>query len=251
MTTERISAQELVATLTQMHPAHGETIMRLAQGHPSLPEFAAGVRKTLGPAALLEALVAMRAGGKHVALSAKAVEHAQECTVPACAEPGCLQMRSMLQVVREHCASCEMPNDCATCRRWSHLNLKRGFACVVKDAARDEPKPCDGYETRSDSGYSSPLRTEQTEKPREPMPEAIPALMMLARSALGDITTSPVASRCNSPTRNAGTAPTSHKRAKHAEARSASPRSAASRAISDAHLACRKALGRAATPLRM
>lgn len=111
--------------------------------------------------------------------ASKLYEHAIRCHAPAstCDQVGCCEMRSMFSVLRQHYIVCPQPNDCGTCRH----------AQRVRDAircARADRKP--------------KLACQPKPAASIPSSQGCSALMMLARSALGELN-SPHNSPCSSP----------------------------------------------------
>ena len=192
-----ISAASLVDMMLRLHPTHAPKLKSLvdalASGSMEMQAFCAAVRKDLGQDGtdvLLEALIALRSG-KKVRGTRMLVEHAQDCN-GACRDPGCEQINGMLQTIRTHCLECAAPLECATCIRWGHLAATPARAVPVTTAPTAAvPTACAAPLLAASVGCANSMSSAHK--------EAIPALMMLARSALGDITDSPVGSRCNSP----------------------------------------------------
>ena len=191
---ETISAASLVDMIIRLHPSHAPKLKihveSLASGSMGVQAFCAAVRKDLGndgTPVLLQALIALRSGKKSEILKMRGMrglaEHAQTCD-GACRDPGCGQINGMLQTIRAHCLECAAPLECATCIRWGLLV-----------AAPAIPAPALPARAAPSLVVSSTSRAMPAAHK-----EATAALMMLARSALGDITDSPVGSPFNSPT---------------------------------------------------
>ena len=196
-----ISAASLVDMILRLHPEHAPNLGKLADslssGSMGMQAFCAAVRKDLGKDVLLEALVALRSDKKRPAPQVDVrmlVQHAQNCN-GACLDPGCGQINAMLQTIRTHCLGCAAPKECATCIRWGHL------AAAPAPVVPARPGPLLVVSVGGAKSTSSAMSSRAHK-------EAMPALMMLARSALGDITDSPVGSRCNSPTASPKRLPT-------------------------------------------
>ena len=199
---ETISAASLVDMIIRLHPSHAPKLKihveSLASGSMGVQAFCAAVRKDLGndgTPVLLQALIALRSGKKSEILKMRGMrglaEHAQTCD-GACRDPGCGQINGMLQTIRAHCLECAAPLECATCIRWGHLAATPARAVpVTTPPTAAVPTACAAPLLAASVGCANSMSSAHK--------EAIPALMMLARSALGDITDSPVGSRCNSP----------------------------------------------------
>ena len=185
---ETISAASLVNAMLEAHPEHAGALGRfaeaLASGSMGMQAFAAAVRQELGKEVLLEALVRLRGGKKPTVQHhdvASLAAHAQTCR-GSCGNPGCLQIHEMLHTIRKHCLECAAPKECSTCMRWAHR---------LKDLPATPPV----LAARPAAASSASQKKDATTHG-----ECGNVLMLLARSALGDITDSPGASRCNSPT---------------------------------------------------
>ena len=248
---EPISAAALVDTMIRISPASAPILGGLAEGLASgavqMPEFCSVVRKELGDTILLEALLMMQ--GVRVPLSCAAdAKMLVDRAARGCTDSGCAQISFMLSTIRAHCLACAAPEQCRTCQRWSHLCADAPVAAADIPPARSALPAAAGdaaFAALDAVGHS--LRVKQPHKDAN----ASPALLMLARSALGDITTSPGASRCNSPT----VPPRSPKRgpAKRAKASDVSALSKIARcsAATDAPTVVRAASVVHATPMRM
>ena len=200
-----VSAASLVDAMLRLHPNQAPALGRLADALASgilgMHTFCEAVRAELGTKMLLEALIFLR--GRTVSLpldAASMLAHANACG-GACGHVACTEICSMLATVKGHCLACAAPA-CVTCARWSHL--------VRPALAPEKYSSPPLVATRVGLAGHGPksLHLKEQESPYKEKEyahkEAMPALMMLARSALGDITTSPVASpnrlRPNTPT---------------------------------------------------
>lgn len=196
-----VSAASLVDAMLRLHPNQAPALGRLADALASgilgMHTFCEAVRAELGTKILLEALIFLR--GRTVTLpldAASMLAHAHACG-GACGHVACTEICSMLATVKGHCLECAEPA-CATCTRWSHL---------VRPTPEKYSSPPLVATRVGHAGHghkSIHLKEQESPYKEKESKEAMPALMMLARSALGDITTSPVASpnrlRANTPT---------------------------------------------------
>merc|ERR1719389_3562 len=105
-------------------------------------------------------------------------EHAIQCRASpgTCACVGCHEMRIMFAMLRRHTKDCPEPDNCQTC---SH-------AQTVRDAMREARV------------VRKPRPAAELKLAAQPSDPAGSALMMLARSALGELN-SPYNSPCSSP----------------------------------------------------
>jgi len=182
----------------------------LASGAVSMHSFCATVRAELGPEALANALLVLHGGDLVTPGSLPSLlAHAQSCQ-GTCSQPGCAQMRGMLAVVRTHCVECAAPEECATCQRWAHLRHASfgdpGASALATPTTAAAPVPATGLAspptpTTEEAGPLLAVKVARERPSETAKKESIPALMLLARSALGDITTtsSAHASPRNSP----------------------------------------------------
>lgn len=258
---DTISAAALVDAIIRLAPASAPVLGRLAEGLASgavqMQAFCKAVREELGDTILVEALLMMQ--GARVPFGSAAdikelVDHVRVCG-GGCSKPGCAQVSIMLATIRSHCMQCAAPQQCGTCQRWAHICYDTPRMAVVRVAAA-APAASDAAFANLDA-VGHPLRAGRSAvaKPsasHASHKEALPALLMLARSALGDITTSPGSSRCNSPT----AAPSSPKRGpggKRVKAGEVSALSKVARcsAAADAPTVVRAAAVVHATPMEM
>lgn len=224
MTLPTVSAASLVDVMLRLNPANAPVLARLAEGLASgmmgMHTFCSIVRKELGPTALIEALIMLHGGTNinHQGTNVRTLlVHAQSCQ-GGCPYTGCSELRKMLETIRGHCIECSAPEDCVTCLRWSHLRNAPAVCRPVQPAELAAPGPL-----LAKTAVPPPPKLQRTASQKE----AVPALMMLARSALGDITASgsPKASPCNSPSssprRIRKKAKTCHSENQHAVVRAA------------------------------
>lgn len=203
---EQISPAALINAMARLKPEASEHIALLADevyhGRISGPHaFADRVREIFGGTILLDALLLVKgapmvssASDGDFGLRGELFRHCVKCN-GGCRLPGCAEMRSFCQALHAHAQSCEQPESCRTCVRWTHI------LCAARQSV---PGALAG---------SAPTRTNKvlvtaipapppTRKPADAPKPAMPAhLMMLARSALGELSSpsSPRGSPRNSP----------------------------------------------------
>jgi len=178
----QVSPAAVVEAMIRLSPSHTETILALMnESGGDLTTFCRSVRSRIGGSLLFDTVLLLQ-GGKATGGGSGPKQlfvHAVSCRTPSCPHPGCTQLRSMFTQLRQHSQHCSKPQ-CQMCTQ--HQKVRD--ATMRARAAFARPSPASAVVAR-------PMAPQRR---RDPSPCA--GLMMLARSALGDL---PVHSPRNSP----------------------------------------------------
>lgn len=208
---ESISAASLVDAMLRLRPDAAPTLRRLVDnvcsGRLMGPHaFSDAVQEELGGTILLDALLLLKgapmttvASDGDMTLRGKLFRHCIQCSGP-CSIPGCIEMRSLIQTATAHTQVCTQRASCRTCIRWGTV---LGIANQSTGSAQSSRKAVVACRIAGETPAEDPDQGETSSNDRKrAAASALPAhLMMLARSALGELSapTSPGGSPRNSP----------------------------------------------------
>lgn len=177
----KISMNDLCTAMVKLQPDDAASIVDCAKSSAGDPKkFCRAVQAEIGGTLLFDAMMALRGGSsesrQHKPEGAVALfEHACECRAPSCGRTDCLELRGMLSALKAHAQQCK-EEGCMTCRQWQRTrDAMRRARARPTSAAKTTP-----VKSRA-AAAQLPASHDEASSP------AGAALMMLARSALGDL----------------------------------------------------------------
>lgn len=217
----QISAPALIDAMARVRPDAGVILAKFSEkicsGEITSPHaFVDLVSAELGGTVLLDALLLLKGApmttpksAGEVPLRAKLLRHAMACpantSTTSCPIPGCSAMAQMVHTLRAHASNCREATTCRTCIRWHNLLCtSREHGIQLLPARSTKPIVCQAVRPMvamsvapnqpSADDVSSNSSTDMAAEKRS----NAGLLMMLARSALGEVS-APNSPR-NSPT---------------------------------------------------